>query len=766
MGLLVVSLYLPHTIHFDIDDPVLIDKLTAAASTISVSESFAASYDAPTQAPSSIAPPPVSAPPVKDPKTPVPNFIQSLASRVASANNTPPASPPLSSDAKSFFFKGPFSSTSAPIPAEGGASSTSLPNLAGLANNDPTTTATNAVEFERKFRSLYNRSVQRARGPTSSPDIPLLPTLSPALERSNPFLNAPPADPTKSYSISETASPSFSTAPLPVPVPPSVPASVSAPTSNSTSNISTAARPVVTQPRSRANSPPPAKHLVQRRRNSNPWGPPSLKISARRPPPINVHSPVDPTTVFATIPWTVVKYDKGNGALRNAIARAEEEGIVSEISWIGTLGMPTDSLNDSTKESIEKVMVEEHQELPVYVSDATIEGHYTHYCKDILWPTFHYQIPDNPKSKAYEDHSWVHYLALNQAFADHIVAKYKSGDTVWVHDYHLLLVPGMVRDTIPDAKIGFFLHIAFPSSEVYRCLPTRKLLLKGMLGADLIGFQTDEYARHFRQTCQVVLGVPANRDGTISYGGRRVSVNSCAIGIDPPSLRKAGKSPEVIQWRKMLRERWPDKKMIVGRDKLDQFRGVAHKMRGYEKFLQDHPEYKEQAVFIQVCLTNIASQDLESEVSDIVTRINAYTHVVSEPPVVFLHQDISFDQYLALLYEADVFVVTSLREGMNLTCHEYVFCQSEEKQGPLILSEFTGSATVFGKNCLLVNPWDKVQVADAFYQALKMPREEREEKYRNLYEEVTTNTCAHWVRLFLHTLNKVYCGNQALPVAV
>ncbi|KAK9480765.1 glycosyltransferase family 20-domain-containing protein [Lipomyces japonicus] len=468
--------------------------------------------------------------------------------------------------------------------------------------------------------------------------------------------------------------------------------------------------------------------------------------------------------------------------------------------------MPTDALELTTKHAIAHVLANNNNsssnnngnsdssesdsddideyadvEVPVFASDSTVEGHYTHYCKEILWPTFHYQIPDNPKSKAYEDHSWVHYHALNQAVADAVVANYEDGDTVWVHDYHLLLVPGMVRRKLPNATIGFFLHIAFPSSEVFRCLPTRKLLLQGMLGADVIGFQTVEYARHFRQSCQVVLGLRANPDGTIvvDHDGRTVSVVNMAIGIDAESIKTACQDSEVVRWRQLIRERWgPHQKLVVGRDKLDEFRGVKNKLLAYERFLKIHPEYKEKATMIQVCLTNIASQDLESEVSDIVTRINSSnSHVGAEPPVVFLHQDILFEQYLALLCEADVFVVTSLREGMNLTCHEYVICQAapETSKGPLVLSEFTGSASVLSSTsslsepngnksgsaasnssaadtCVLVNPWDTVEVAHAFFTALTMPDNERDRRWRNLYAEVVVNTGAHWVNLFLSRL--------------
>ncbi|KAK9239073.1 glycosyltransferase family 20-domain-containing protein [Lipomyces kononenkoae] len=730
MSLLVASLYLPHTIHFNLDDPRLVERVSSMP-ILSRSPSTASQpYDAPAQAPTESTSHLLSHSSVQSSAvpTPIPNFIRSLASRVTSTQNTPPASPPATADVEDFFFK---------LSTPPSVTSHSAPNLDSV-SGIPGSNSAPSVEFERNFRSIYARSLKKAAAAAAAAAA-----ASAGKNLQSPTINSNLSNGLSNLTISNIPDLTVS----------DDSSGITSPTSSSFSN-GLLTPLVVTHPKSRASSPPPAKHLVTPRNKSIP-DVPSLRIAPKKVE-VSKSSPLDAASAFKNAPWSVVKYHKGNGGLRNAIARAEAEGTISNKRWIGTLGMPTDALEDATKKAIEEILLAEYQDAPVFVTDSTFEGHYTHYCKDILWPTFHYQIPDNPKSKAYEDHSWVHYHTLNTAFADRVVANYSPGDTIWVHDYHLLLVPGLVRKKIPDAKIGFFLHIAFPSSEVYRCLPTRKLLLRGMLGADVVGFQSNEYARHFRQTVQVVLGIAPNRDDTIDYEGRRVAVVAMAIGIDPLSLKLASEDPEVKRWRQMLRERWPDKKMIVGRDKLDQFRGVRHKMLGYERFLKSYPEYKENAIFIQVCLTNIASQDLESEVYDIVTRINSSTHVVSEPPVVFLHQDISFEQYLALLYEADVFVVTSLREGMNLTCHEYIFCQRETSKGPLILSEFTGSAAVLGDKCLLVNPWDRVQVADAFHKSLTMPEEEREERYEKLYSEVTTNTCAHWVRLFLNKLDKTW----------
>lgn len=499
---------------------------------------------------------------------------------------------------------------------------------------------------------------------------------------------------------------------------------------------------------------------------------------------------------FGHADWTVEISPRVNGGLRNAIRAAQGEGPLQDTTWVGTLGMPTDALEDRHQRAeIENKLEDEYECLTVWCTDGDMDGHYTHYCKQILWPVLHYQIPDNPKSKAYEDHSWVYYKAVNQAFADRIVKNYKRGDVIWVHDYHLLLVPAMVRKKISNAQIGFFLHASFPSSEVFRCLAVRNELLEGMLGCNLIGFQTEEYCRHFLQTCSRLLCVEATTEG-VQLEERFVNVTSLAIGIDPTSLDAARKDPALAEWIRAVRERYQGKRLIVARDKLDQVRGVRQKLLSYELFLKRYPEWREQvsplfsppqvhhvcrgdfpplltfflsfplqAVLIQVATTLTRDFELDATVSDIVARINAAHASVTHQPVVFLRQDISFEQYLALLTVADALMITSLREGMNLTCHEFVYCQDGEgapnKHGVLILSEFTGSAAVLGGSELSINPWDYSRCADAVDKALTMSAEEREERWQKLYDVVTHNTGAYWARTFVKRLAKVYDEQDA-----
>lgn len=515
------------------------------------------------------------------------------------------------------------------------------------------------------------------------------------------------------------------------------------------------------QPPSRAKSPPPSSILKHAAINNK------EKAAAMRN---NVHAinngrrqrtkTISHERRFSEYNYSVDKAQLGNGGLFMAINAAVEAGFLEDKTWVGTLGCPTDALDNGLKESIAEKLESAHDALAVYAADSDINGHYEHYCKTILWPVFHYQIPDHPKSKAYQDHSWVFYVKVNEAFADRIAKNYKKGDIIWVHDYHLLLVPGLLRKRMPEAQIGFFLHTAFPSSEIFRCLSVRTELLDGVLGSSMIAFQNDEYCHHFLQTCSRLLNVEATRHGVILEDGRFVHVQTCPIGVDPKSLEEQRRLPEVAEWIRTISEKYHGKRIIVGRDKLDNIRGVRQKMLSYELFLNRNPQYEDKVVLIQIATSSTEDPELSAAVADIVTRINSSHSTLAHQPVVFLKQDIDPAQYSALLTIADCLLITSLREGMNLTSHEFVFSQNPKfantKCGPLILSEFTGSATVFGKSALLVNPWHYTQCADTIKMALDMSDEERERRWKLMYEIVTENNAVKWYQTFMKALDHAW----------
>ncbi|CCC68184.1 hypothetical protein NCAS_0B01000 [Naumovozyma castellii] len=463
--------------------------------------------------------------------------------------------------------------------------------------------------------------------------------------------------------------------------------------------------------------------------------------------------------LFRHLPWKIVPTDKGNGALKNAINTAlNEKTIKDNVRWVGTVGIPTDEIPKEISKKITKTLADEYQSTAVITDDITFKGAYKNFCKQILWPTLHYQIPDNPNSKAFEDHSWNYYQNLNQQFADNIISVYKTGDTIWIHDYHLMLVPEMVRKVLPNAKIGFFLHVSFPSSEVFRCFAHREKILEGILGANFVGFQTKEYARHFLQTANRLLMADVATD-ELKFNGKIVSVKYTPVGIDMFTLNDQLKDEKVLQWRHLIRERWQGKRLIVCRDQFDRIRGLHKKMLAFERFLKENPEYIEKVVLLQICIGAGKDSELERQIMLVVDRINSLSSNISvSQPVVFLHQDLEFVQYLALSCEADMFLVNSLREGMNLTCHEFIV-SSEEKNAPLLLSEFTGSASVL-EGALLINPWDIRHTADSIKIGLQMTKEEKRRHWKKMMKSVINNDSDNWILTSLQNINTAWEFNK------
>ncbi|KAI8925405.1 glycosyltransferase family 20-domain-containing protein [Entophlyctis helioformis] len=445
----------------------------------------------------------------------------------------------------------------------------------------------------------------------------------------------------------------------------------------------------------------------------------------------------------------------GNIGLQNAVHAVK--GCAQNRLWIGTVGTPTDDLTPDKQAALKSKLRAVHSSVPVFVRHDELDGHYNVFCKQVLWKPFHYQLPDFPKARGAEDLSWKHYVSVNQRFADAIAEVYKDGDIVWINDYHLLLVPLMVRRLIPTATIGFFLHIPFPSSEIFRALHVRREILDGLLGSDLIGFQTYAFMRHFLMTCTRLLALDTTPKG-IQLENSVVGVGIYPIGINLNTLNEKRNHPEVAEFVASLREKYAGKRIVIGRDKNDYIKGVRHKMLAYERFLKQHPEWHGRVVLIQVALSTTEANGLESQVMDVVSRINSQYGAIGYVPVVYLQQDISFNHYLGLLTIADACLITPLRDGMNLTSHEYVVCQ-EHKHSPLIISEFAGTYGSFGA-AIRVNPWDRQEVADAVHDALVMSPEEKKYRWEMLFRHVSTNTAQAFVETFVSDTARVHEENM------
>ncbi|CAB52715.1 Alpha,alpha-trehalose-phosphate synthase [Schizosaccharomyces pombe] len=510
--------------------------------------------------------------------------------------------------------------------------------------------------------------------------------------------------------------------------------------------------PLYTQPRSRATSP---SRVRQADRFAAPGiGAGALPIRRKRR-----DSLAKSVALFESARWSVERGVVGNSGLFHAVDAAVRDHGLQNPLWVGLLGMPTESLSEKTKNAISGALLVKHQSLVVYTSDSNFEGHYNHYCRKILWPSLHYQH-NEIFSFFHEESNWDDYVAVNRAFADALIKNYKTGDTIWVNDYHLLLVPNMVRERIPSAIIGLFIHVSFPSSEVFRCFARRKELLQGMLGSNLIGFQTEEYKRHFLQSCSRVLYAESTFD-RILLDDRYIDVYAHPIGADPVLVDKWLENPETLEVKEVLEKRYANLNIFVGCDKMDPIRGIREKLLAFEQFLYDNPEYQKNTILIQTSTFTEEQKEYGVAISDIVTRINSAfgDFSLDHLPVTILSSDLSYPQYLALLSVADAFIVTSLREGMSLTCHEFILTQ-RQKKSPLIVSEFIGCASMFSNGAFIVNPWSTLELSLSMKKALTLSTNERNQRYSNCLDVVLTHSASNWVTGFETKLKKSWTSQQ------
>ncbi|SAL98687.1 hypothetical protein [Absidia glauca] len=418
-----------------------------------------------------------------------------------------------------------------------------------------------------------------------------------------------------------------------------------------------------------------------------------------------------------------------------------------------------DQFTEEEKYELVQQLYHQYGCLPLFLDNDSVNGHYYGYCKSILWPLFNYLLWSDATDGRIERKQWDIYKSVNQKYADMVLEHYTEDDTVWIHDYHLLLVPAMVRSKLPKARIGLFLHASFPSSEVFRVCPKREEILKGMLGANLIGFQTYANSRHFISNCTRLLGFESTPDG-VNWEGHFCRVGTFPIGIDTDDVELKRTSPHVQPKIQAIAEMYTGKKILVGRDKLDLVKGVLQKLAAFEKFLTDYPEWRNKVVLIQVTdANNTGSQDkkkaaIEHKVSEMVARINGKFGSLEFTPVHHYHHHIQPDEYYALLSIADSALVTANRDGMSTVSLEYIMCQ-QENHGPLILSELTGTAGSMS-SALMVNPWDYAGVAKAIHDALVMSADEKFSRHAQLLDHVKKYTASFWAHSFIKALFHTY----------
>ena len=444
------------------------------------------------------------------------------------------------------------------------------------------------------------------------------------------------------------------------------------------------------------------------------------------------------------------------GGLAHGLTRVYEQSGGKWIGWTGEAGR----LRASERSELEREL-EGRSLVPVHLTAQEVKLYYETFANGVVWPLFHYLLDRMPLDPA----GWDQYVKVNERFADAVVSVYRAGDLIWVHDYQLMLVPGMLRRRLPEARIGFFLHIPFPSAEVFRTLPWRVALLEGMLGADVVGFHTAAYVRHFATSIRHLLGIEADLDGT-QFEGREIRLDAFPMGIDVALFEDLAARADVMAEAERVRGDSGGRTILLGVDRLDYTKGIPRRLLAFERLLEHQPALRDRVRLIQVAVptrTGIEHyQHFRRHLDELIGRINGAYGTMTSMPVHYLYRSIPTEQLTALYRAADVMLVTPLRDGMNLVAKEFVASRLDE-DGVLVLSELAGAAAELGE-ALLVNPYDVDDIARAIARAIEMPRREQRTRMRALRGRVRGYDVHRWTSLFLERLEVPPAPLQLTPV--
>lgn len=428
-----------------------------------------------------------------------------------------------------------------------------------------------------------------------------------------------------------------------------------------------------------------------------------------------------------------------------------------ESSWIGWPGIARERVTDKEWHDLERKLRVESRELAVSMGQQDVDAHYFGFCNATLWPLFHYFSQDLSFQRAW----WEGYKRVNGQFADLVLAHARRGDTVWIHDFQLMLLPGMLRERAPDLSIGFFLHIPFPSFEILRLLPWREDMVRGMLGSDLIGFHTYDYAIHFLKSVQRFLGIE-HEGGRLSVGTRSIKVDAFPLGIDADRFAKAVEEPPVQRRIKRLRDGLGNRTVILSIDRLDYTKGIAQRLRAFQELLQRRQDLRGKVTLLLVTVPSRTKVEryraMKREIDELVGAINGAHGTMEWTPVHYLYRSLDFRELAAFYAVADIALVTPLRDGMNLISKEYVASKGEDT-GILILSEMAGSAKEL-HDAIITNPASADTMTDALEEAIMMPPEEAARRFHLLRATVRRRDTAAWANDFLENLRAVKQGQS------
>lgn len=419
--------------------------------------------------------------------------------------------------------------------------------------------------------------------------------------------------------------------------------------------------------------------------------------------------------------------------------------------WIGWPGITNEKLSSEDKNQIKENLIKENC-LPVFLSRKQFDEYYLGFCNKTIWPLFHYFATRT----IWENRYWQVYKQVNQLFCKEVMKIAKPGDCIWVHDYQLMLLPHLLREKIADLEIGFFLHIPWPSFEMFRLLPWREELLNGLLGADLIGFHTYDYVRHFLSSVCRIIGIEHTL-GKLHIHNRIVRVDAFPMGIDYDKYAQAASNPEIRNEMNKMVTTTGKRKIIISIDRLDYTKGIIERLEAFDLFLSQNPQYKGKVTLIMVAVPSRTGvedyQLLRERLEHLVGRVNGEHGSIGYMPVWYLYRFLPFEQITALYNIADVALITPLRDGMNLIAKEFVASKTEG-DGVLILGEMTGAASELGE-ALVVNANNKSAIVHAIKEALEMPLPEQIERNRSMQLRLKRYNISRWSNDFIEAIENV-----------
>ena len=424
--------------------------------------------------------------------------------------------------------------------------------------------------------------------------------------------------------------------------------------------------------------------------------------------------------------------------------------------WIGWPG--EDISNEWEREAIRNDLMKRSL-VPVFLTEREIDLYYEGYSNKTVWPHFHYFT----EYTVYDDEMWQAYQEVNFKFFQAVENVLREDDMVWVHDYQLMLLPAMIREKFPRISMGFFLHIPFPSYEVFRILPWRKEILDGILGSDQVGFHTFGYMRHFLSAAYRITGYE-HEFGRLAIGERQVNVDVFPMGIDYEKYAHPDVDAQSDQSSGEIRKLHASRKIVLSVDRLDYTKGIPHRIKAFGQFIRNNPEYIGKVNLIMIVVPSRANvnqyQNLKTEVDILVSQVNSEYSTFDWMPIHYYYRSLNFAALTTLYKEADIALITPLRDGMNLVAKEYVAAKEESKRGVLILSEMAGAVYELNDGAITVNPQSAKEIEDALVEALEMDLDEQRVRMEEMQEKLRQYDVKHWAATFIKEQKKLKEKNK------